>query len=110
MMALGAVASCGGNTEGRLAIRGIEVHLVRSIPPQVFVRVDGVVLNGCTYLDAVRQHRDGNVVTVTIPTHTTAAVCTMIARLVDQTIRLEGQFTPGSYTVNVNGVVENFRV
>jgi predicted dinucleotide-binding enzyme len=108
VLALGAGAS--GSAEGRLAIRRIEVRVVRSTPPQVFVRVHAVVLDGCTHLDAVTQHRDANVVTVTIPTHTTGEVCTMTAQLVDQTIRLDGQFNRGSYTVNVNGVRAKFRV
>jgi hypothetical protein len=108
VLAIGAVAR--GSAEERLAIQRIEVRVVRSMPPQVFVRVHGVELNGCTHLDAIEQHRDGKVVTLTIPIHTTGEVCTMMARLVDETIRLEGEFTRGRYTVNVNGVSANFRV
>jgi hypothetical protein len=108
VLAIGAVAS--DSAERRLAIQRIEVRVVRSTPRQVFVRVNAVVLDGCTHLDAVTQHRDANVVTVTIPTHTIGEVCTMTAQLVDQTIRLEGQFSRGSYTVNVNGVSAKFRV
>jgi hypothetical protein len=110
MLTFGAVANGGQSTEGRLAVQRVEVRVERSTPCRVFVRVHGVVLNGCTHLDPIEQHRQGREVTVTIPTHTTAEVCTMMARLVDETIRLEGQFTRGSYTVNVNGVIEKFRI
>jgi hypothetical protein len=101
----------GGSTDGMLSVQRIEVQVVRSTTPQVFVHVHGVLLDGCTFLGAVEQHRENQVVTVTISTrHTSAEVCTMIAKLVDETIRLEGAFAPGSYTVNVNGVVEKFSI
>lgn len=96
--------------EGRLSIQWIEVKVVRSVPTKVFVHVHGVVLNGCTDVGAAKQHRNGHIITVTIPTYTRHRVCTMIARLVDETIRLEGDFAAGYYTVNINGVVEHFQV
>jgi hypothetical protein len=106
---LGAGRTIAGSTEGALSVQRIEVHVVRSTPPRVFVRVHGVLLNGCTTVGTIQQRRDAQVITVTIPTHTTAEVCTMMARLVDEKVRLEGEFTSGSvYTVNVNGVIENF--
>ena len=109
-LALGAVAIGGENTEGKLAVQQIEVQVVRSTPLQVFLRVHGIILNGCTYLGTIEQHRHARLVTVTIPTHTTGEVCTGIARLVDEKIRLKGAFPPGAYSVNVNGVVEHFRI
>lgn len=103
--------TAGAGTEGMLTVQRIEVQVVGSAPPEVFVHVHGVLLDGCTFLGAVEQHRDGQMITVTIATrHTKAEVCTMIAQLVDKTIRLDGAFTPGSYTVNVNGVVGKFSV
>ena len=98
------------DSEGRLTIQRIEVNVVRSVPPKVFARVHGVVLNGCTVLGTVMQHKTGHTFNVTIPTHTRSAVCTMMARLIDETIRLEGDFAPGLYTLNVNGTVEQFKV
>jgi hypothetical protein len=100
----------GGDLEGRLTIQQIEVNVVRSVPPKVLARVHGVMLNGCTVLDAAVQHKTGHTVTVTIPTHTRHAVCTMMAHLIDETIRLEGNFAPGLYTLNVNGTIEQFKV
>jgi hypothetical protein len=100
----------GGDIEGRLTVQRVEINVVRSIPPEIFVRVHGVVLNGCTDVGAVTQHKTGHIVTLTIPTHSRDRVCTMMARLIDKTIRLKGDFAPGFYTLNVNGVVEQFWV
>jgi hypothetical protein len=109
-----ALADAGGRSgsqmEGQLTIQRIEVNVIRSVPPKVFVRVHGVVLNGCTDVGAAKQHRNGHIITVTIPTYTRNRVCTMMARLIDETVRLEGDFAVGVYTVNVNGVVEQFKV
>lgn len=106
----GVVVNGSENVGGRLAIQRIEVQVMRSIPPIVIVHVHGVVLNGCTHIGPVEQHRNAQIVTITIPIYTTGEVCTMMARLVYETIRLEGRFRPGSYVVDVNGTVENFRV
>jgi len=108
--ALGDGGNGGAGKDGMLTVQRIEVQVVRSTPPQVFVLVHGVLLNGCSTVGTIEQHRDGQVITVTIPIHTTAEVCTMIAKLVDEKVRLEGDFKPGSYTVNVNGVVEHFSI
>ena len=100
----------GSGIEGRLTVEQIEVNVIRSVPPEVFVRVHGVVLNGCTVLGTVAQHKIDHKVTVTIPTETRDRTCTMMARLIDKTIRLEGDFAPGFYTLDINGVVEQFKV
>ena len=100
----------GGDVEGQLTVQRVEVNVIRSVPPQVFAYVHGVVLNGCTVLGAVAQHRTGHTVALTIPIHARYPVCTMMARLIDETIQLAGDFSPGLYTLDVNGVVEQFRV
>jgi len=69
-----------------------------------------VMLNGCTVLGTVVQYKTGHKVTVMIPTETRDRVCTMKARLIDETIKLEGNFAPGFYTLDINGVVEQFKV
>lgn len=98
--------------DGSLQIDRVEVQVVRTAqPPQVLVRVKGLLLDGCTSLGAVSQRRDGNTVTVTISTkHSGATVCTQVAQLLDETIRLEGPFSPGEYVVRVNGVARRFSV
>ena len=109
--ALGDGGTAGAGKVGLLTVQRIEVQVVRSTPLQVFVLVHGFLLNGCSTVGTIEQHRDGQLITVTIPIHIAAEVCTMIAQLVDEKIRLEGEFKPGVlYTVNVNGLVKNFSI
>ena len=121
VLLLGACASTGGGyttsatstalLEGLPQVDRVEVQILPSRPTQVRVRVQGVLLDGCTSLGSVSQEREGNEVTVTIKTvHTRASICTQVAQLVDTTVRLEGAFPPGPYLVRVNGVEKRFRV
>jgi hypothetical protein len=105
-----SASKASADTGEPLAVQRLEVNVVRSVPPQVSVRVHGVVLNGCTVVDAAAQHRDGRVIKVTILTHSLHRVCTMVARLVDETIQLKGDFAPGAYTLEVNGQVAAFQI
>lgn len=95
-----------------LKIDSIEVQIVRTPqPPQVLIRVHGLLLDGCTSLGAVSQRREANVVTLTIATkHSGAQVCTSMAKILDETIRLEGAFPRGEYVVRVNGVARRFSI
>ena len=82
-----------------------------SAPARVVVAVDGVVGDSCNTLKGVKQERKGNTVTVTITAERKlGGVCQELAQLYQETIRLEGDFPPGEYTVNVNGVKEEFTV
>src|SRR5262245_32012454 len=109
LLLLGACAEAQGSS---LKIDGIEVKIVRTPqPPHVMVRVHGLLLDGCTSLGAVSQRREANVVTLTIATkHSGAQVCTSMAKILDETIRLEGAFQPGEYVVRVNGVAHRFSI
>jgi hypothetical protein len=101
----------GAGPSGRVQIDRLDVQIAESFPPQIFVRIQGVLGDGCTTLGEISQRRQGNTIDVTVATkHSGAEVCTMIAQLVDQTIRLEGDFPPGDYIVRVNGVEQQFRV
>jgi hypothetical protein len=94
-----------------LQVDRIDVQVLRSAPAQVQVRVQGMLLDGCTSLGPVSQRRQGSAVTVTIATvNTGASVCTQVAQLVDTLVRLEGSFPSGAYRVRVNGVEKTFRV
>jgi hypothetical protein len=103
--------TAGGASTGRMQVDQVDVQIAESFPPQVFVRVQGVLGDGCTTLGAISQQRTGNTIEVTIATnHSGAEVCTMIAQLVDKTIKLEGDFPAGEYVVRVNGVEQQFRI
>jgi hypothetical protein len=94
-----------------LQVDRVDVQVLGSRPAQVRLRVQGMLLNGCTSLGMVSQRREGNAVVVTIATVTRgAAVCTQVAQLVDTTVPLEGSFPSGAYRVRVNGVERTFRV
>lgn len=92
-----------------LPVDEVEVLIAESQPPQVSVRVKGTV-NPCTVVGAISQSRQGNLITVTITTRSTADVCIQLAVSVEENIRLDGSFPPGTYRVRVNGVERTFRV
>lgn len=97
--------------DGLLQVERIDVRVLGPPPAQVQVRVQGMLLDGCTSLGPVSQRRRGNAVTVTIATvNSGAPVCTGLAQLVDTTIRLDGAFPSGTYRVRVNGVERGFRI
>jgi hypothetical protein len=101
----------GGTQDGLLQVDNVEVQVAESAPPQVSARVQGTLGNGCYSLGQITQQRNGNTIEVTITTkHSGAEVCTMIAQMVDETIRLEGDFPSGEYTVRANGVEKTFMV
>ena len=96
-----------------LTVDRVEVEVVRTPaqPPAVIVWVHGHLLDGCTSIGPVIQRREGRVVAVMIATkHSGARFCTQIATVMQQRIRLDGDFASGDYSVNVNGVVRRFSV
>jgi inhibitor of cysteine peptidase len=112
MLLLSACGSAaGGAQDGLLQVDNVEVQVAESSPPQVSVRVQGMLGNGCYSLGEIRQQRNGNTIEVTITTkHNGSESCTMIAQMIDEKILLEGDFPSGEYIVRVNGVERTFRV
>ena len=108
---LPAATTPAGGTAGVLGIERVDVVVAESAPPQVSVRFTGYLADGCTSLGAISQRRFGSAIEVTVATSRAAAdACTMVATPVEQTLRLEGAFPAGSYTVTVNGVAKTFTV
>ena len=94
-----------------IQIDQVEVRIAESFPVQVFVHVTGVIGDGCSSVLPAEQKREGNTVTLTINRQRPAeAMCTMIAKIYDENIRLAGDYPAGEYTLNVNGVTQNFVV
>lgn len=92
-----------------IQIDGVDVLVQESSPPQASARVRGVIGDGCSSLHSVAQERSGTTVVLTILRQRPAdAVCTQIAKLYDETIRLEGTFPPGRYLLRVNDVETSF--
>lgn len=95
----------------RIPIESVTIRIAQSFPVQVFARVKGVVGDGCSALLPIEQSRAGNVITLEIKRQRPRdAICTQIAILFDQEIRLQGEFRTGEYTLNVNGSAYSFRV
>jgi hypothetical protein len=108
-----ALAGCDNPAEPRLVtpiqVDHVDVLVMESFPAQAAVHVQGVVGDGCSRLESVEQRREGNTVVVTIlATRPREAICTQIALLYDEQIRLEGHFPPGTWRVRVNGVERTF--
>ena len=94
-----------------IQIDQVEVRIAESFPVQVFVHVTGVIGDGCSSVLPAEQKREGNTVTVTINRQRPAeAMCTMIAKIYDENIRLDGDFPPGEYTLKMNTVTQTFTV
>lgn len=94
-----------------IQIDQVDVRIMESFPVQVAAHITGVVGDGCSSLHGVTQAREDNTITLTIERRRELAeACTMIAQLYDETIRLEGEFPTGDYTLIVNGVEKHFHV
>jgi len=111
-----ALLACGRSNpaSGDLVVDPIQVDSVDVLvqhgdPPQASAHVRGVIGDGCSSLHSVEQERTGNTVVLTILRQRPAnAICTQIARLYDETIRLEGTFPPARYVLRVNDLETSF--
>lgn len=94
-----------------IQVDSVDVLIRESYPVQVVAAIEGVVGDGCTRLERVEQSREENRILVRIVGyHSGGPVCTMIARLYRDTIRLEGPFNAGDYVLDVNSVIREFSV
>jgi hypothetical protein len=97
--------------EGLAMVERIDVLILESFPVQVHAVVAGSLPDPCTELGAPTQGRDGNAISVTIPTtRDPEVVCAQVITPFEVTVPLAGEFPPGSYTVTVNGVAQAFQV
>ena len=92
-----------------IQVDSVDVLVQESSPPQASAHVQGVIGDGCSSLHSVEQQRSETTVVLTILRRRPAdAICTQIAKLYDETIRLEGTFPPGRYVLLVNGLETSF--
>ncbi len=96
---------------GVVTIERVEFVVLESDPLQVQARITGYLSDGCTTFAGISQQREGHVITITVKAvHSGAEICTAIAPMLDQSVMLEGSFTPGQYTVIVNGTAYQLTV
>lgn len=92
-----------------IEIERVEVRVLESSPPQAVAHVQGLLGDGCSDLNSLRQERSGSVVTVTIlRQRPRKAICIQIAKLYEENIHLEGRYPPGRYVLRVNDTVTEF--
>ena len=96
---------------GVVTIERVEFVVLESYPLQVQAHITGYLADGCTTFAGISQQREGHVITITVKAvHSGAEICTAIAPMLDQSVMLEGSFTPGQYTVIVNGTAYQLTV
>jgi hypothetical protein len=108
-----AFASCGATptaaVETRLLqVERVEVRIAESSPPQVTAEFRGILPDGCSSVGAISQERQGNTIVVTVTTLRTGEICTQAIQVVDQQVRLQGDFPAGTYVVRVNSMEARF--
>jgi hypothetical protein len=105
---VGAVACSNPTGPDEVRIDPIQIDTVMEMlnaPAEAKARIRGAIGDGCSTLKSVTQSRTGNAVTVTILRERPVnAVCTLQLLLYDETIRLEGTYPAGFYTLTVKGV------
>ena len=92
-------------------INTVSVNVMESFPMQISLEVSGEHPDGCDYPVMVEQDRDGDTVTVSIYREVPRDVmCPMMLNPYEATIKLDGTFESGSYTIKVNGVTEKIDI
>jgi inhibitor of cysteine peptidase len=96
-----------GNTyESLTVIESVEVLVLESYPYQLNLVVAGYQPDGCIFPVNVEQRREGSRVYLKIyRVMPIDVMCTMQLVPYNATIRLEGGFENGQYTIDVNGTV-----
>lgn len=93
-------------TEVPTVIEAVDALILESFPAQISLQVRGYQPDGCTFPVIVEQQRDGNTVTVRIYREIPIDImCTMQLVIYDESIKLDGSFESGTYTIDVNGVI-----
>jgi len=98
-------------SENAAPIDSVRIETSEGFPVQQALVVSGTLPNGCTYINAPNQFRDGNVFYVTIDTRTEGEICTEALVPYEERIELPVNNLPaGVYVVNVNGREVSFEL
>ena len=93
-----------------LHVEDAVVLIAQSVPPQVSVQIKGSLPDPCSGVGTIAQRREGHTIIVTVPVRRGTAVCAQVIQPTTVSVRLEGAFEPGSYTVVINGVERTFKI
>lgn len=98
----------GGHTTNNvpLVIEAVEVLVLESYPMQLTLQVSGYQQDGCQAPVQVTQSRDGSTVIVQVyRTMLPGAMCPQVIQSYEASIKLEGGYESGDYTIRVNDFV-----
>ena len=96
-----------------LGVRDFEIHAAKGNPPQISVAVSGYWPDGCNFPSEIQVTRTVDIVTIRIFRITQPNVmCTQMLQAYSAEVALTGimmegnSFRSGSYTIDVNGVLQ----
>jgi len=108
----GAETSGGDLVRDKADVEEVNLLIMESFPIQVAAVARGNLRDGCTEIDEVQSSYDEETMTFTVEITTVRepnAVCTQVLVPFEERIELDARgLAAGTYTVNVNGVEENF--
>jgi hypothetical protein len=92
-------------------ISKVDALILESAPPQLQLVIKGDHPDGCQLPVKVEQRRDGKQVFVKIYREIPGDIlCTMALQPYEDTIKLDGPFAAGDYTIDVNGFVLTVKI
>jgi hypothetical protein len=105
-----ALAACAPPTPGAVQVETVEILILESFPVQVHAVARGTAPEGCAVEADAAQ--DGNTFDVSVSARGAGdEPCAGPAQPFELTVPLDAAGLPaGDYTVNVNGVIETFRL
>ena len=116
MVVMATVTSCQPDTDEQeieirpAPIHEVQVNIAESLPPQVFVHIQGGLRDGCTTFHELTTQRNGNTINIEVTTQRPkGAICAQVYGFFEKNVALGTDFTSGeTYTINVNDKTTSF--
>jgi len=97
--------------DGLAKVENIQVQIMESFPVQVRVVAQGYLSDGCEKIKQSTSSRAGNLFTIEITTHSVGDICTDAEEPFTENVTLDvNGLKAGSYTVEVNGIKDKFKL
>jgi hypothetical protein len=95
----------------KVAVEAVELRQLESLPIQIQLFIKGNLPDECEYELVATQAREGQMIRVTLEGQRPVDLpCSTAIQPVIYTLRLEGGFEPGGYTLVVNDYQTSFSV